>query len=163
MAEERIADVELIEIPFVLSIPFRFATGPFMGRFLREIRDNKRFVTTKCGACGNTLLPPSAVCPYCNVEIKEWVELGTKGTLLAFDIVHIPVINPMTGKPRPVPWARAYVMLDGGNAIMAHFLEEIDPSKVKVGTRVEAVFKEDQREGKPTDILYFRVIQEKGG
>lgn len=151
---------ELLEMPFTVSLPFRFATGPYMGRFLREIRDNKKFVATRCGVCGRTLLPPSIVCPFCHVKTEGWVELGTKGTLVAFDIVHIPAINPMTGKPRPIPYARGYIMLDGGNAIIGHFLEGADPSKIKVGARVEAVFKEEGRRGEIADILCFRIIEE---
>ena len=40
-----------------------------------------------------------------------------------------------------------------------HFINETDHTKLKVGQRVEAVFKEE-REGNIGDILHYRVIED---
>jgi len=71
---------ELIVSRQVLSIPQRFATGPVMGRFLMELRDNKRIMANKCPQCGRHLMPPREVCAICRVEATEWEELGPKAT-----------------------------------------------------------------------------------
>ena len=149
----------LIEKQITMTIPCTFSTGPYMGRFLREIRENKRFVANQCPQCGRTMLPPRNVCALCHVEAGDWVELSDRGTLISFDVVFIPTINPMTGKMREVPYATGNVLLDGGDATLWHFLEETDPSKIRVGMRVQAVFREEGRTGAITDILHFRTIE----
>ncbi|MBI5967457.1 MAG: Zn-ribbon domain-containing OB-fold protein [Deltaproteobacteria bacterium] len=150
----------LIEKPFTLVLPCSFSTGPFMGRFLQEIKENKRLVGNKCPQCGRTMLPPRIVCALCHVEAGDWVELSDKGSLVSFDIVYIPTINPMTGKIREVPYATGNILLDGGDATIWHFLEEKDPAKIRVGMRLQAVFREEGRVGDITDIVHFRTIEE---
>jgi len=149
-----------IEKQFTLVLPCSFSTGPFMGRFLREIKENKRFVANKCPQCGRTMLPPRIVCALCHVEAGDWVELSDKGSLVSFDIVYIPTINPMTGKMREVPYSTGNILLDGGDATIWHFLEEKDPAKIRVGMRLQAVFREEGRAGDITDIAHFRTIEE---
>jgi uncharacterized OB-fold protein len=42
-----------------------------------------------------------------------------------------------------------------------HMLGEIDPKKVKIGMRVQAVWKPaEERQGSINDILYFKPIKE---
>lgn len=149
----------LIERQCTLSIPYKFSTGPYMGRFLREIKENKRFVANQCPQCGRTMLPPRIVCALCHVEAGEWVGLSDQGSVISFDVVYIPTIHPMTGKMREVPYATANILLDGGDATIWHFLEEKDPAKIWIGMRVQAVFKEEGRTGDITDILHFRTIE----
>ncbi len=60
-------------------------------------------------------------------------------------------------------------MLDGASALsetsvimggIMHKLGEVEPKKVKIGMRVQAVWKPDaEREGAITDILYFKPIE----
>ena len=64
---KRKSDQELIVSRQILSIPQRFSTGPVMGRFLRELRDNQRIMANKCPKCGRHLLPPREVCAVCRV------------------------------------------------------------------------------------------------
>ncbi len=162
MAEEKKSEQELVEFPITLSIPQSFATGPTMGRFLSEIRDNKKIMANKCPKCGRTQIPPRIVCAECHVECKEWVELKPAGEITTFDVTYVPTLNPLTGKMREVPYTTGSVLLDGGDASLMHFLDVTDPEKIRVGQRAEAVFRPDEeREGKVTDILYFRVIPDK--
>jgi uncharacterized OB-fold protein len=93
------------------------------------------------------------------VEAGEWVVLSDKGSVVSFDVVYIPTLNPMTGKMREVPYATANVLLDGGDATIWHFLEEKDPAKIRIGMRVQAVFREEGRSGAITDILHFKTIE----
>ena len=161
MAEEK--KQELVEISELMSVPHKFSTGPTMGRFLREIRDNKRFMANKCPKCGRTQLPPRIVCCVCNIEVNNWVELAPRGEITSYDITFVPTINPLTGKMRGVPYTTASLLLDGGDATFMHFLDVTDPKKLKVGMRAEAVFRPDgERTGGVTDILYFHVLPEEG-
>jgi len=42
----------------------------------------KRFTTTKCKKCGHVPFPPRVICPKCNSEDLEWVDLPTRGKVL---------------------------------------------------------------------------------
>jgi len=159
MAMETPTAQELIEIQELLSLPVIFSTGPTMGRFLAEIRDHKRIWANLCPKCGRTQLPPRIVCAECDVEVTEWVELKPTGTLIVYDVIYVPTINPLTGKMREVPYTTSSIQLDGGDATIMHFLDETDPKKLRVGQRVEAVFRPDgERTGSVLDILYFHVL-----
>jgi len=60
---------------------------------------------------------------------------------------------------REVPYTTCSIVLDGGDAVLMHFLDESDPDKILLNNRVEAVFRPDgERTGSPLDIEYFRVI-----
>ena len=60
-------------------------------------------------------------------------------------------------------------MLDGASELsqtstimggIMHKLGEVDPDAVKIGMRVQAVWKpEEEREGSITDILYFKPVE----
>ena len=66
------------------------------------------------------------------------------------------------------PEIHAVIMLDGTSELsetstimggIMHLLGEVDPKAVKIGMRVQAVWKpEAEREGAITDILYFKPI-----
>ncbi len=152
---------ELIVSRQILSIPQRFSTGPVMGRFLHELRDNKRIMANKCPECGRHLLPPREVCAVCCVEATEWEELGPEGSIRDFDIVYYASPDPLSGEARDVPYILCWVDLDGaqGDASLWHLLNAPDPSKVHRGMRVKAIFSEE-RSGCMEDIKYFDIIDD---
>jgi len=151
---------ELIVSRQVLSIDQRFSTGPVMGRFLKELRDNKRIMANKCPICGRHQLPPREVCAVCHVEATEWEELGPEGTVRDFDIVYYASPDPLTGATREVPYAVCWADLDGtqGDAPLWHLLEVDDVSKVHKGLRVRVVFAEE-RHGTMEDIRHFEIVE----
>ena len=53
----------------------------------------KRFTTTKCKKCGHVPFPPRVVCPKCNSEDLEWVDLPTQGKVLRFteEVAGVPL------------------------------------------------------------------------
>ena len=157
---EAAPEQELIVSRQVLSIPQRFSTGPVMGRFLRELRDNKRIMAITCPQCGRHLLPPREVCALCNVEAEGWEEVGPEGVVRDFDIVYYASPDPLSGETRDVPYAVAWVSLDGtrGDAPLWHLLSVDDMAKVRRGLRVRAVFAEE-RHGAMEDIKHFEIIE----
>lgn len=60
--------------------------------FYENLKDNK-LTTTKCQDCGATPFPPRVVCPECNSENLEWMELPTKGKVLQFseEVAGVPL------------------------------------------------------------------------
>lgn len=152
---------ENISIPITVDVPYRFAAGPYMAHFLTELRDHGRFSVISCPQCGRVQMPPRVVCAVCNVRNRDWVELGNQGELAGFTIMHLPLTDPTTGKPHQPPFAYGSVRLDGCDSVIDHFIDiEPDPEKIKVGMRLEAIFRpQAERRGDLSDIIHFAPVK----
>ena len=145
----------LSEDPFVaegrLAMPYRYFPGPVATRFFVELRDNKRIMGIKCPDCGTVYVPVETTCGKCFVKTKDWVEVRNEGVLESFTATHytIPV------QPTPAPVIYGLIKLDGADTGLLHLLGEVDPHALRVGTRMEAVFRE-KRVGNILDIEYFQ-------
>ncbi len=131
--------------------------GHYISPFLLGLRDKKTILGIKCSGCGRVYVPPREVCGRCFKTMDEWVDLGTEGSIYAFTVVKLPYIDPNTGKPIKVPRTDIYVKLDAADTCLMHWLDEGDETKISVGARVRAVFKEKPR-GTIHDIMYFTQI-----
>ena len=151
---------KIFEIKWKTDLPYRYSIGKLAVKFFEELKQNKKIMGSKCSKCGKVNFPPRAVCADCMVEmtIDDMVELSPKGTLEGFTVVNYPFTDPNTGGMRPFPYGYALFKLDGADTYTMHFINETDYTKLKIGQRVEAVFKEE-REGNIGDILYYRVIE----
>jgi uncharacterized OB-fold protein len=128
--------------------------GHYISPFLLGLRDKKTILGIKCSHCGRVYVPPREVCGRCFKTMHDWVDLGTEGSIYAFTVVKLPYIDPNTGKPIKVPRTDIYVKLDGADTCLMHWLDESDETKITVGARVRAVFKEKRR-GTIHDIECF--------
>lgn len=68
----------------------------------------------RCRACAALSFPRAAVCTNCLSEDIETVELGDRGTLYSFSIVH------QAPAGWSVPYALGYVDLPGGVRVLTH-------------------------------------------
>ena len=161
MAEKK-AGEELITQLFNLNVPFTWAAGEYVSKFLIALRDEGKILCNTCPECGRTLVPPRPICGRCHVRMSEkFQELSDKGTVLIFNVFEQSFWDPSYGKQREVPHTIALIQLDGPPTIFTHFLEETDVNKLHMGMRVQAVWKpKEQRVGHMRDILYFRTINE---
>jgi len=151
---------ELISIPITVDVPYRFAAGKYMSRFLTELRDNGRFIGIRCPVCGRVQMPPRVVCAVCHVKNTEWVELGLEGSLAGFTIMYLPLTDPTTGKAHEPPFVYGSVRLDGCDSVVDHLINvEPDVDKIRVGMRLKAVFRpKEQRTGDLSDIVHFAPV-----
>src|SRR5574342_1401711 len=69
-----------------------------------------RLTTTKCKGCGALLWQPRVVCPTCNGDAMEWVDLPREGRIYAFTAVYA---GAPIGLEKDVPFVVAIVDLDG--------------------------------------------------
>jgi uncharacterized OB-fold protein len=144
---------ELLKVPYQIEVHFEMAYGR-ISKFFKELKDNGRIFGTKCPLCGITYCPPSSDCPKCWVP-TDWIELGQLGTLIAYTIIGIPALWLEVEAPYPM----GLIKLDGADTGLLHFLGEVGLDKIKVGMRVEAVWKKrEERGGYITDIAYFKAI-----
>jgi uncharacterized protein len=122
-------------------------------RFLIELRDNKRIMGTKCHVCHRVYVPARSFCYVCFKSIAEWVEVSNEGTLTAFTMVY----QSEPSYPVKTPFAYGIIKLDGVDTGLAHIIGEVNPEDLRIGMRVQAVFKEN-RIGSILDIQYFKPI-----
>lgn len=157
---------ELLVINNLMHIPFVWSAGPYLGKFLTELRDKGKLWAARCPKCQRLLLPPRMVCGKCHVKVPEfpegWVELSGKGWLDSWVKIVAPQMDPATGEIKPEPYLHGNFLLDEG-VQFSHFLGVIpgaeEESKLKRGMRVEVVMKPmSERTGEITDIKYFRVF-----
>ncbi len=147
-----------MEQPLILDdrfdLPVMSTAGKTGSRFLTELRDNQRFMGLKCSECNVVYVPPKSVCT-CYRQLDEWVEVNSEGVLTAFTVVNEGYSDLY--QPKQTPYGLGIIKLDGADTGLCHFVEGTDPSKITVGTRVKAVFKEN-REASILDIDYFEVV-----
>lgn len=148
-------------------LPYRWATGRFIGEWYREIKENGKIYANKCPKCGRFHCPPQMMCGKCHVHMEErekWVEVGPGGRLVSFGIVEQSFLYPDTGEMLPVPFTIGFVEFDGAPKLLfTHYIAETNPDKMAVGMRAEAVFKpKDQRQGNIFDIVHFKLIDKQG-
>lgn len=141
-----------------LEYDFNWHLGYYWSRFLAELRDNKRFMATKCPECGTVYMLPRQVCGKCYVEMNEWVEVGPEGELDGFTIVRFPYVDPNNGGMKQVPFTSIWVNLDGADTRMMHYCNEYDEKDLDVGMRMRAIWAEN-RTGSIHDVEYFEAIK----
>ncbi|MBM3156803.1 MAG: Zn-ribbon domain-containing OB-fold protein [Chloroflexi bacterium] len=132
---------------------FQVTVGATGSKFLFELRDNKNIMGIKCPTCKKIYVPPRTHCPTCFARMSEWVNLSGKGTLETFTVVRYQ--EPYM--PKEAPYAYGVIKLDGADTGIVHMIGGVDLDKIKVGTKMEPVFRE-QREGSILDIEYFKPV-----
>jgi len=148
---------ELLRVEIPMKLDFRFATGHYFGRFIQALRGEKRILGLRCPQCRRVYLPPRPVCADCYHELTEWVEVKDTGIIEAYTVSYHPIVDPVTGEPKPIPYGMALIKLDGAYSSLNHYLSETDLTKLRVGMRVRAVWRPIRR-GFMTDILHFEVV-----
>lgn len=155
--EETVHAEELISLQCISSIDQRFATGPFMGKWFKGLKE-KKLMASRCPDCGRVQVPPREICAVCRARCRQIIEVGPGGVVANWDTVYYASPDPLTGKVRSTPYTTLYLWLDGtlpGEAF-THDLKREDIDRVKRGTRVRPVWSE-HRTGSYKDLLYFEI------
>ncbi len=147
---------EFVSVTLELDMSWRYASGDPMDRFLRGIAE-RRIEALRCPECGRRYLPPRPFCGRCRVSMDEWVPVADTGTLVAWTVVHLPIIDGRTGQPRPSPYGMGLIQLDGADTTLNHYLDTADPDPLSIGARTQAVWRDDLR-GAMDDIVHFKVL-----
>jgi len=140
-----------------LEIPFKYYAGAQASKFFTELRDNKKILGVRCAKCKKVYFPPRTTCTWCFSKLDELVELGTQGELLSYTVVHYSEsIHPVKA-----PFVYGIIKLDGADTGLAHLIGEVNFDDLRIGMRVEAVFRKE-RKGNILDIEYFKPVQHTG-
>jgi hypothetical protein len=135
-----------------IKVPYSWSAGEVGTRYLEALRDEKKFLGTRCGKCGIVYHVPRMHCPDCFEECSEWVELGSTGDLVTFTVVrrHHAQLSPLE-----TPFAYGIIRLDGATTGFLHLISDFDGVDLDRGSRLEAVFSEEPQ-GSMNDVKHFR-------
>ena len=137
-------------------LPYHYVAGDYKALYLHALK-HKKILGSKCAKTGKVFVPPVIASPESFAPADELVEVADRGVITTFCIVNIPVI----GRDVELPYVAASVALDGAAISIFAMIQECKPADVRMGMRVEAVWKPDgEREGSYEDILYFRPTGE---
>lgn len=150
---EWMAEQEPFMVNQNLIINYRYFAGQVASRFFSQLRDKKKILGIRCHRCDLVYCPPRSTCGRCFSQLKKWIPLSDKGTLETYTVIY----QRQPTYPVEVPFAYGVIRLDGADTGIGHFLGEVDYSRLHIGMRVQAVFKED-RQGNMMDIKYFRPL-----
>ncbi|WP_197508727.1 Zn-ribbon domain-containing OB-fold protein [Mycobacterium sp. 1081908.1] len=146
--------VTMIVTPVSLTI--QHSASHEESAYLRAIAEGK-LLGAKTGENGKVYFPPHGADPATGLPTTDFVELPDKGTVTTFAIINIP----FQGQRIKPPYVAAYVLLDGADIPFLHLVADIDAHEVRMGMRVEAVWKPRDEWGFGIDnIEYFRPTGE---
>jgi uncharacterized OB-fold protein len=160
-ASERSASMEFNapEITGIISpvnLAYDYAASPEETKFFLGLAEGK-LLGQRCPKCEKVYIPPRGACPVDGVPTTDEVELPDRGTVTTFCIVNVPFL----GQKIEPPYVSAYVLLDGADIAFLHLILDIDAADVRMGMRVEAVWKPREEWGTSLDnIKYFRPTGE---
>lgn len=150
--------VTMIVTPIELTI--QHTASHEESAYLRAIAEGKLLgarTRSEHGERAKVYFPPHGADPATGKPTTEFVELPDKGTVTTFAIINIP----FQGQRIKPPYVAAYVLLDGADIPFLHLVADIDAHEVRMGMRVEAVWKPREEWGFGIDnIEYFRPTGE---
>lgn len=146
-----------IHVPIRMDLAWRYASGAAMERFSAGLKE-KRIEALRCDGCGRRYLPPRPFCGNCRRRLAAWVPVANEGSLEAWTVVHLSILDGRTGEMRPAPYGMGLIRLDGADTTVNHYLSENDPARLGIGLRVRAVWRSERR-GAMDDIAHFEVLR----
>lgn len=143
--------VRRVRLP--IGITYDWSAGPGSASHLAGLLEG-RLVGRRCPVCALVYFPPrGGTCPRDGVLLAEDVELADRGTITTFCVVNVPFL----GQQIEIPYVAATILLDGADIGMSHLIQEIPAHEVRIGMRVEAVWRPRDEWGPGLDnIAHFR-------
>ncbi|RLI79820.1 nucleic acid-binding protein [Archaeoglobales archaeon] len=130
-----------------------YTSGAAGDAFFKKLKEEGKFIAAKCKKCGKVYFPPRIYCEF-DFSETEFVEISGEGKVIAFTVAKLDVYeNPMD------PEIYAVIELDGTDGRIIHLLGEVKPEDIYIGMRVKPVLKKkEEREGRISDILYYKPV-----
>ena len=136
-----------------IYIPNTYSAGAVGSRFLIALRDKKKILGTRCPTCNRVYVPARSVCKDCFGQLDELVEVSNRGSVLTYTVCQ----QKNQVQPVETPIIYGIIQLDGSDTGFVHILGGVEPEQMRIGMRVQAVFKE-KREASILDIKYFKPL-----
>ena len=153
--EKLIQPSEARHWPGSIPLEFHYTAGVAGEEFRRELRDNGRFLVSKCFKCKSTYVPARMYCPDCFIEMKDQFPIDKPGYVYSFTVVN----RKRSGEESNSPITVGLVKFDGVKGGIVHLLDVDGPTEASIGTKVTHVLRDSsKRVGAITDILGFKPI-----
>ena len=150
------ASGEVTGIVTPVRLSYTYAASAEESRFYRGLAEG-RILGQRCPTCQKVYVPPRGACPVDGVPTTEEVELPDRGIVTTFCVVNVPFL----GQRITPPYVSAYVLLDGADIAFLHLILGCDAGEVRMGMRVEAVWKPRDEWGTTIEnIDHFRPTGE---
>jgi uncharacterized protein len=148
------------ELKYGMRLEYDHSYGPYYGLMFDELATSRRILGSRVPGTGKVLVPPRAVDEVTYEQTGEFVDVPDTGVIKAFSVIHLEFV----GQTREPPYVYAEIVLDGANTRLIHTVGGIDandaPELLKVGMRVQAVWKDDAAPtGTLEDIDHFALIE----
>lgn len=121
-----------------LELRYTYEPGQVLSGFLRGLAE-RRIEGGRCPSCGAVYVPPRPRCPTCHAGPLVPQPVDERGVVVSYTVVHIPPY----GSRVEVPFAWAWIQLDGTAAPFPHLLGDLAPDAIEVGLPVRAVWQDD--------------------
>ena len=139
-----------------VRLRYMHTASPGESAYLRGLAEG-RLIGQRCPACGKVYIPSRAVCPADGVPAVTEVELPDTGTVTTFSVVNVGY----PGQRVTPPYVAAAVLLDGADIAFQHLILGCDPSEVRMGMRVRAVWRPREESGTTAEnISHFAPTDE---
>ena len=146
-------DVELVRsVRTPARLDYEFTAGDASSRFLRGITQ-KKIIGQRANDESRVYVPPRGADPELGAATPIEVEVAQVGTVTSFCVVNLQFY----GSGMEIPYTSALILLDGADLSIMHLIQEIPADQVRIGMRVEAVWRDDA-DIEPTleSIKWFR-------
>jgi uncharacterized OB-fold protein len=156
LREDDMASGRVLTVYARLRAEYAWDAGLAIGRYLEGLKQGQ-LLGVRCHRCHRTVVPPRAFCERCFGPMDAFVPLPDTGTVNTYSLCYVTWdVRRITDPQLP-----AVIDLDGTSppAGILHLLGEVSPDAVRIGLRVQAVWKPPaERQGAITDIRYFRPL-----
>jgi len=133
-------------------LDYEFTAGEASSRFLKGITQ-KKIIGQRANETSRVYVPPRGADPELGATTPIEVEVAQVGTVTSFCMVNVAFY----GSVMELPYTSALILLDGADLSIMHLIQEIPADEVRIGMRVEAVWRDDA-DIEPTleSIKWFR-------
>jgi hypothetical protein len=118
-----------------LELHYRYEPGRVLSGFLREL-GRQRIAGGRCPGCAAVYVPPRPRCPACGAGPMTTTGVADRGVVESYAVVRVPPY----GSAVQVPFAWAWIRLDGADVPFPHLLGGVPVDGIRVGMRVRAVW-----------------------
>ena len=138
-----------------MGITSQYTAGIAGETFLRALKDREEILGSYCNKCKKAFLPQRLFCERCLSRLTETRMAPHEGILETFTIAHLDLEETRLEPPKTV----GFVQFKGFEGGLIHYILSSNEKKLKVGSRVKAVFlPSSQRKGSILDIAHFETI-----
>jgi uncharacterized OB-fold protein len=139
-----------------IAIHYDYSIGAGSSTFMRGIREG-RILGSRCPDTGKVYVPPRLSSVETASPMSELVELPDRGVVYTYCIVNIKFYDQVL----EIPYAYAYIVLDGADSAIMHLIHECPIEDMRPGMRVQAVWKDPSEWTESMEnIRYFKPTGE---